>query len=67
LQHQEHLNQLQQNLHDADAQKAVMQQQLDGIKHDIETNRVRSEVERSQLQTAHAFATSGLMSQVIYS
>jgi chromosome segregation ATPase len=66
LHYQEHLNQLQQNLHDADAQKAVMQQQLDGMKHDIETNRVRSEVERSQLQTAHAFATSGLMSQVIF-
>ncbi len=64
LQHQEHLNQLQQNLHDADAQKAVTQQQLDGIKHDMETHRVRSEVERSQLQTAHAFATSGLISQV---
>jgi DNA repair exonuclease SbcCD ATPase subunit len=64
LQLQEHANQLQQHLLDADVQKAATQQQLEAATHDISTHRARAEAERSMLQTAHATATSGLLTQV---
>ena len=64
LQLQDHAHQLQQLLLDADGQKAAMQQQLEAASHDMSTQRMRAEAERSMMQTAHATATSGLLAQV---
>jgi chromosome segregation ATPase len=64
LQMQEHATQLQQHLDEANAQKNLMQQRLEALKHDIDSNNFRSETERVQMQSAHSIATSGLLSEV---
>ncbi len=65
LQMQEHATQLQLHLNDADAQNTLMQQRLEALKHEIETMNFRVEAERSQMQTAHSIATSGLLAEVL--